>query len=120
MFPFPRTDLSHGFGDRDTGRSVTVQYGDPDLEFRDLTVEVAGHETLTQQFDTMHLRFDAARTVITTPSTDRQVHAKDAAERGRQRARPRYFDARRASVRATAPAVRAFHGLAFLRGGMTA
>jgi hypothetical protein len=35
-------------------------------------------------------------------------------------ARPRYFDARSASFRAMAPAVDGFHGLAFLRGGMTA
>ncbi len=38
----------------------------------------------------------------------------------RQRARPRYFDARSASFRVVAPAVTVFHGLAFLRGGMTA
>jgi hypothetical protein len=40
--------------------------------------------------------------------------------RRRQIARPRYFDVRSASFRATAPAVTVFHGLAFLRGGMTA
>jgi hypothetical protein len=38
----------------------------------------------------------------------------------RQIARPRYFEARKASFLATAPAVTVFHGLAFLRGGMTA
>lgn len=38
----------------------------------------------------------------------------------RQIARPRYFDARRASFLATAPGVTVFHGFAFLRGGITA
>src|SRR6056297_1718539 len=38
----------------------------------------------------------------------------------RQMARPRYFDARSASLRAMAPALDGFHGFAFLRGGMTA
>ncbi len=38
----------------------------------------------------------------------------------RQSARPRYWEARRASFRATAPAVIVFQGFAFLRGGITA
>ena len=38
----------------------------------------------------------------------------------RQSARPRYFDARTASLRAPAPAEAVCHGFAFLRGGMTA
>lgn len=38
----------------------------------------------------------------------------------RQMARPRYFEAHSASLRATAPGLVGFHGLAFLRGGMTA
>jgi len=38
----------------------------------------------------------------------------------RQIARPRYFDARSASLRAIAPAVDGFQRLAFLRSGMTA
>lgn len=38
----------------------------------------------------------------------------------RQSARPGYLAARRASFRAMAPAVTVFHGIAFLRGGMTA
>ena len=37
----------------------------------------------------------------------------------RQMERPRYFEARRASFRANAPGLVGFHGLAFLRGGMT-
>ena len=54
----------------------------------------------------MPLRFDAAPAVVAAPSSPER--------------RPRYFDARRASLRAAAPAVAAFDGLAFLRGGMTA
>ena len=38
----------------------------------------------------------------------------------RQMARPRYRDALTTSFRAMAPALLGFHGLAFLRGGMTA
>ena len=38
----------------------------------------------------------------------------------RHNARPRYFEARAASLRALAPGVSGFHNLAFLRGGMTA
>ena len=68
----------------------------------------------------MHLRFDAAPAVIAAPSIARQAHPQDAAERGRQMARPKRFDARRASLRAIAPAVSGFQGLAFLRGGMIA
>ncbi len=38
----------------------------------------------------------------------------------RQSARPRYFEARNASLLTMAPAIVGFHGWAFLRGGMTA
>ena len=64
--------------------------------------------------------FDAASAVVTAPSIARQAHPQDAAERGRQSARPKRVDARKASLRAIAPVVSGFHGLAFLRGGMTA
>lgn len=59
-FPFPWTDLSHSFRDGYAERGVAVQDGDADLKLRDLAVEVPRHESLDQQFDTMHLRFDAA------------------------------------------------------------
>ncbi len=39
------------------------------LEPRHLAVEVPGHEALTQQFDTVHLGFDATPTVIAAPSS---------------------------------------------------
>ena len=38
----------------------------------------------------------------------------------RHSARPKYFDTHRAAFRATALAVTAFHGLVYLRDGMTA
>ena len=39
--PFPRTDLSHGFRDRDAECGEAVQDGDTDVELGDLTVELA-------------------------------------------------------------------------------
>lgn len=68
-FPFPRTDLSHGFRDRYAERGVAVQDGDADLELGDLTVEVPSHEPLAQQLHAMHLRLDAASAVISAPSS---------------------------------------------------
>jgi hypothetical protein len=100
--PFYQTDLSHDLRDGDAEGGVAFEDANTDLELRDLTVKVPRHETLAQQFHTMHLGFDAASAVVSAPSIARQAHPKDAAERGRQSARPRYFDARRASLRATA------------------
>lgn len=37
-FPFPRTDPSHRFSDRDAECGVAVQDGDVDLEFRNVAV----------------------------------------------------------------------------------
>ncbi|SEB07742.1 hypothetical protein SAMN05444370_1575 [Rubrimonas cliftonensis] len=54
-FPFPRTDSSYGFGDGYAEGGEAVQHGDPDVEFRDLTVEVPRHEPLTEELDAMHL-----------------------------------------------------------------
>jgi hypothetical protein len=61
--------LSHSFRDRSAERGVAVQDGDADLEFGNLTVEVPRHEPLAQEFDTMHLRFDAASAVVSAPSS---------------------------------------------------
>ena len=69
MFPFPRTDLFHGLCDRYAERGVAVQDGDPDLELRNLTVEVPRHEPLAHQFHAMHLRFDATSAVVSAPSS---------------------------------------------------
>ena len=55
-------------GDRsialDAERGAAVQDGDADLELGDLSVEVPCHEPLAQDFDTMHLRLDAAPAVV--------------------------------------------------------
>ena len=65
--PFPRTELSYGLGDRSARSRVAVQDRDPDLELSDLSVEVSGHEALTEEFDAVHLRFCAAAAVILGP-----------------------------------------------------
>ena len=105
--------MSHGLCDRYAECGVAVQDGDPDLELRDLTVEVPCHEPLAHQFRFADLRFTQCIFVSTRLRRWYPLHR-------RQSARPRYFEARRASLRATAPAVTVFHGFAFLRGGMTA
>ncbi len=38
--PFPRTDLSRDLCDGDAERGEAIEHGDPDLELRNLTVEV--------------------------------------------------------------------------------
>ena len=43
--------------------------GHPYLDLRDLTVEVARHEVLTQQFRTVHFRLCTALAVIAAPSS---------------------------------------------------
>ena len=75
-FPFSWTDLSHGFSDGYAERSEAVQDGDTDLELGDLTVEIPSCQSLAQQFDAMHLGFDAAPSVIAAPSSpDRPTEA---------------------------------------------
>ena len=113
-------DLSCGRCDGYAECGEAVQDGRTSLELSDLTVEVPHHEALAWQFDTVHPCLDAAPSMVTAPSIARQAHPQDAAERGRQIVRPKRRDARRASLRAIAPAVSGFHGLAFLRGGMMA
>lgn len=68
-FPFPRTDSSDGAGDGDAEGGETVQHGDPDVELRDLPVEVPRHEALAQKLDAVHLRFGAAPAVVVAPSS---------------------------------------------------
>ena len=50
-------------------RGVAVKNGDADLEFSNLAVEVPSHEALARQFHTVHLRFDAAPSVISAPTS---------------------------------------------------
>ncbi|PIL21585.1 hypothetical protein P775_03520 [Puniceibacterium antarcticum] len=57
-------DLAHGICDWDAKRGVAIQNRITDLEFCDLTVEVACHEALTQPFHAMHLRFGAASAMV--------------------------------------------------------
>ena len=64
-----RTDLSYGLCDGDAERGISVQDGDADLEFSDLTVEVPRHEPLAQQFHAVHLCFDGAPAVVSAPSS---------------------------------------------------
>ena len=49
-------------GDAEGGE--TVQHAGPDVELRDLPVEVPRHEALTQKLDALHLRFGAAPAVV--------------------------------------------------------
>ena len=68
-FPFPRTDLPHGFRYGSAERREAVQDGDTNLELGDLTVELARGEALARQLDAMHLGLCAASAVIAAPSS---------------------------------------------------
>ena len=52
-----------------TKSSVAVQNGDVDLDFRDLPFEVPRHQRLDEYLYTMHLRFDAASALVSTPAS---------------------------------------------------
>jgi len=41
-------DLCNGLGDGNCKRRVTIEAGDTDLDFGDLSVEVASHEALPE------------------------------------------------------------------------
>jgi hypothetical protein len=62
--PLPRTDLAYGHGTGYAKSCETVEDSGADLDFCDLTIEVARREALAKSFYTMHLRFDAAPAVI--------------------------------------------------------
>ena len=83
------------------------------MDFCDLAVGVPCHEPLPHQFRFADLRFIKCILISTRLRRWYPLHR-------RQIARPRYFEACRASLRATAPLVLVFQGLAFLRGGTTA
>lgn len=55
-----RTDLSHGFRDRDAERGQVVQDSNADLELCDLMVDVPGLQALAQQLDAIHRGLGAA------------------------------------------------------------
>ena len=62
--PLPRTDLAYGHGTGYAKSCETVEDSGADLDFCDLTIEVARREALAKSFYTMHLRLDAAPAVI--------------------------------------------------------
>lgn len=66
-FPGPRTDLSKGNSFGYAQCSEAVEDGCTDLDLSDLAIEVAGHHALTNQFDAVHLRLDAAPAVVSAP-----------------------------------------------------
>ena len=56
-FPLPRTDLSRDLGYGGSERGEAVEDGNTHLELRNLTVEVPGGQSLSQQFRFADLRF---------------------------------------------------------------
>jgi hypothetical protein len=62
-------DLSPGIRDRCAESGETVENRNANLEFGNLAVEVPCQEALAQQFDAVHLRFDATSAVVSTPSS---------------------------------------------------
>ncbi len=64
---FPGRIHATAICDGDAKGGVAIHDGDADLDFRDLTVEVPGHEALPQQFHAVHLRLDAASAVVSAP-----------------------------------------------------
>ena len=115
-FPFSGQGLSFDFSDRDAARGDAVEHGDTDLETGDLTVEAPCGQALPQQLDAVHLGLCAASRVIPFGAALEPAAGWPltivAGSFGRS------DEARRASVRATAPPVSGVQGLAFLRGGM--
>jgi len=122
---FPRTDSSLGFSYGYAERREAVQDGDPDLKLRDLTIKVPRGQALARQFRFADLRFTQCILVSTRlrrcQRSGPPLSRWRAAPHHRRRiVRPKRLDARKASLRAIAPGVSGFHGLAFLRGGMMA
>jgi len=66
--PFPDESHPPGFGDGYAEGGEAVQDGDADVELGDLSVEVPGHEPLTEQLHAMHLRLGAAAAMVAAPS----------------------------------------------------
>jgi hypothetical protein len=63
-FPLRQTDLSYGLCDGYAKRCEDVEDRGPDLDLRNLPVEVSCREALAEQFHTMHFRLNAASTVV--------------------------------------------------------
>ncbi len=62
-------NLCNSLRDGDSERGVSVESGDADLDFGDLSVEVASHEALAKQLEAVHFRLDATSAMIITPSS---------------------------------------------------
>ena len=68
MSPLMFCSLPDGLREGDSERCEAIEYGDTDVNFRDLTVEVPCRQALTEKFDAMHFRLDTASSMITAPS----------------------------------------------------
>ena len=74
--PFPRTDLPCDLCDGRSECGEAVQDGDASRELRDLTVDVACIDALTEPLDAVHLGFGPASAVVSAPSLpDRSTDA---------------------------------------------
>lgn len=104
--PLYWTVIFHDLRDGDYKGAEFVQDDDTKLEPRELTVELPCRKALTEPFDAVHLRFDAALAVVSTLSSPQRT--------------VQIFHARSASLRATVARLSTFQDLASLRGGKTA
>ena len=59
-------DLAYGNGTRYAKSCEAVQDRGTDLDLRNLPIEVARREALTEELHTMHLGFDAAPAVVSS------------------------------------------------------
>ena len=66
--PFPLTDLSRAQREGRSKGGEAVQDGRPDLKLGHLSVEVARHDALSQEFEAAHLGLDQASSVIASPA----------------------------------------------------
>ena len=63
-FPLLWTDLAYGDGTRYAKSCEAIQDRGADLDLRNLSIEVARREALTEEFHTMHICLDAAAAVV--------------------------------------------------------
>jgi hypothetical protein len=63
-FPLPQTDLAYGHGTGYAKSCEAIYDCRTYLDLGNLAIEVTRGEALTEQFDAMHLCFDAALAVI--------------------------------------------------------
>lgn len=90
----PQTGLSYGLCDGYAKSGVTIEHRDPDLELRDLPVEVSRHEALAEEFDAFHLRLCAASAVeyehenVASSASDRSLSIGAARKRDRSTPTP--------------------------------